>query len=326
MPLLPGRQPQLIRSNQKDEFYQSCLRNQANEAVQGLAGKWRMWLQWRKEVELLADLVYYGLTTWSGYQTLGEEYVNIIQVDPSKQRVPSRTRRGVFILLHTFVPYLLDKVLVCLENELQADELEAQPGWSEATRSWSPAAYLRTRIQRAARLLTEQQRRTLLSAVLVVQQGIALLHRFHVALFYLSGTFYHLAKRAAGISYLRVQGGADDNPVIRTSYKALGVVSLLQLVLTLALQVNSFRQRRRAREEWKLHRNLPSSPQAVEPSGTKAARCILCLEERRHSTATPCGHLFCWECITEWCNNKAKCPLCREKFLPHRLVYLRNYR
>uniref|UniRef100_A0A0E9WTM6 RING-type E3 ubiquitin transferase n=1 Tax=Anguilla anguilla TaxID=7936 RepID=A0A0E9WTM6_ANGAN len=49
---------------------------------------------------------------------------------------------------------------------------------------------------------------------------------------------------------------------------------------------------------------------------------------RRDGTppTTPCGHLFCWECITEWCNTKAECPLCREKFQPQRLVYLRNYK
>ncbi|XP_018592048.2 peroxisome biogenesis factor 10 [Scleropages formosus] len=325
MPLLPAQQPQLIRSSQKDEFYQNCLRNQANEAVQSLAGSKR-WLEWRKEVELLSDLAYYGLTTLSGYQTLGEEYVSIIQVDPSKRRVPSRTRRVVLILLHTFVPYLLDKALICLENELQAEGLESRAGRSEATRSWNPASYLRAQMRRAVRLLTEEQKKALLPAVLVLQQGVTLLHRFHVAFFYINGAFYHLAKRAAGISYLRVQGEAGESLMIRTSYKVLGVVSLLQLALTLTLQLNNFRQRRRAREEWKLHRNLPSSAQPAEPPGAKAARCILCLEQRRHSTATPCGHLFCWECITEWCNTKAECPLCREKFLPHRLVYLRNYK
>lgn len=39
MPLFSANQSQLIRSSQKDEYYQSFLRNNANEAFQTLAGK-----------------------------------------------------------------------------------------------------------------------------------------------------------------------------------------------------------------------------------------------------------------------------------------------
>lgn len=33
-------------------------------------------------------------------------------------------------------------------------------------------------------------------------------------------------------------------------------------------------------------------------------KCTLCLEKRKNSAATSCGHLFCWTCIVEWTHNK----------------------
>ncbi|XP_076845208.1 peroxisome biogenesis factor 10 [Brachyhypopomus gauderio] len=324
MPLLQANQAQLIRCSQKDEYYQTSLRNHTNDVFQTVAGSKR-WIQWRKEIELLSDLTYYILTTLSGYQTLGEEYVSVVQVDPTNRRIPSRTRRGVLILFHTFLPYLLDKLLVCVENELETEDQADQNAQREAALTWSPMSYVKAWIQRSVRMLSEQQKKSLKPVVFAAHQGVTILHRVHVALFYISGVFYHLAKRTTGISYLRVQGMAGDDKTIRTGYRLLGAVSLLQLVITLTLQCNNLRQRQRARHEWKQHRNLPTSPQVSRSLSSRAPRCILCLEERRHSTTTPCGHLFCWECITEWCNTKTECPLCREKFQPHRLVYLRSY-
>lgn len=131
----------------------------------------------------------------SGYQTLGEEYVNIIQVDPSQRRIPSRGRRTALVLFHAFVPYVLDKILICVENEL---ETEAR----EMSRTWSPASHLRFWIHRAVGMLTEAQRKSLLPLVFALQQGITLFYRLHVAIFYITGSFYHISKRAAGVQYV----------------------------------------------------------------------------------------------------------------------------
>lgn len=137
-----------------------------------------------------------------GYQTLGEEYANIIQVDPTKRTVPSGARRGLFVFCQIFFPYFLDKVLMCLENELEGGQESSSTRRQAAPGLWSLESWLRRWTRKAVGLLSETQRKTCLPAVFVLQQSLTLLHRLHVALFYISGSFYHLSKRAAGISYV----------------------------------------------------------------------------------------------------------------------------
>lgn len=147
-------------------------------------------------------LPVFSCTLRLGYQTLGEEYVNIVQVDSTQKRVPSLLRRAIFISLHTVVPYCLEKGLLHLERELQAEADESRTSQSSPALGLSRRTLIQNWIQKQVGELTEQQKKRVLQSVHVLKQCLPLLHRLHLAVFYISGTFYHLSKRIAGIRYV----------------------------------------------------------------------------------------------------------------------------
>ncbi|OAD58987.1 Peroxisome biogenesis factor 10 [Eufriesea mexicana] len=129
----------------------------------------------------------------------------------------------------------------------------------------------------------------------------------HKGLFYMFGRYYSLGKRISGIDYAKVYGHRPTD-TISWGLRLLGIATFAQCLLKIWQSRNN---------ESRFEKYL-----TVDEKHNKLM-CQLCLE-KVPTTTTPCGHLFCWFCLTDWLNTKPQCPLCREHVVPSRIVYVMN--
>ncbi|KAK9894221.1 hypothetical protein P389DRAFT_184403 [Cystobasidium minutum MCA 4210] len=262
-PFFPsGAQPEIIRASQKDLFYLGQLTDQLQEVLRGIFGS--RWLQaWIDEIGIASGLAYYGLTTLLGSQTLGEEYVDILQYDARTKKIPTIRSRLALIASHILAPYIVTKAYLRLKRHL-AD----RRALAASSEQGDPDAYVLNEadplfadsegeVQDQAPARPEPSQRSLLSRLplLSLLPSVELpsfeslidehLRAVHLAVFYLFGRYYHLSKRFLRIRYLSLQNktGPGAKP---PSYEVLGVLMAVQMSVRL---LSTLYKRRKAKQE-----------------------------------------------------------------------------
>ncbi|KAK4992229.1 peroxisome biogenesis factor 10 [Elasticomyces elasticus] len=356
--------PDIIRSNQKDAYFQSHLFTQLASILRTIYGA-RFAHKYTTEARTFTELLYLGLTTFVGNRTLGEEYCDIVQVEDGTLRLPSVYRRGGYIVTSILLPYGLMRLLPAFRRRLRA-KLEAILRKSTRHEDAHRSPKLLRTIQ--TYILTNLDTLTSPSPV----------YALSLATFYFSGAYYHLSKRLFGLRYIFTHKLEPSEQ--RVGYEVLGVLLVLQMAVQgwlhlhstygdttmpanvasavggsavidggveVSLDPNVYSANNallfeapqahnpashNARIEKMTHTPVPAqvqydlSDEDVMPwmSNKQQRKCTLCLEPMKDPSVTTCGHVFCWTCIGDWVREKPECPLCRQGVLGQHILPLRG--
>ena len=210
--------PDIIRSNQKDTYFQGVLHEQLSNILRRLYGA-RFIHNYTSEARTFTELLYLGLTTFIGNRTLGEEYCDIIQVSDDTLRLPDISRRSGYILAAVLLPYGLTKILPAFRTRLRR-KLEANLRRQQQPRRKDgpyDSRLLSTRLQ--SYILTHLSDLTSPSPI----------YALTLTLFYFSGAYYHLSKRMFGLRYIFTRRLPPSEQ--RVGYEVLGVLLVLQMAV-----------------------------------------------------------------------------------------------
>ena len=189
------------------------------------------------------------------------------------------------------------------------------------------------------------------------KDALQTMHRFHTAMFFVNGSYFDLPARLVNACSLTSNADAilqagQPKRLLSHPLQIIGLLMLLELAIRLYRVLKTLWVRYRRMTS--LHilqdisRNLlsfiddlsavvfgtkaraqkqvePKNTTATEPTAKSGKECILCLEAIKNTAVTACGHVYCWDCLMNYCvatksPDVPVCPMCRKIIRPQHIA------
>ncbi|EJW87983.1 hypothetical protein WUBG_01106 [Wuchereria bancrofti] len=250
----------------------------------------RFWISYWNYYPFLANTLYYAATFLSAVQTVGEEYIALLPLVSVRQR----------------------KVPAFTRHNLRDSLIASETRFFDGKR--------------------RNLRKILLNLVVLIRfTGIPLLYRLNLALFYLFGTYYYISKRLIGLQYVSFRSQSNYQALFY--FRFFGAINIAQIVSSAVIWIRDQLRKQRSEKaavEFRQFSESEISEEEYDLAVGNSFRCSLCWQYNKSPVCIPCGHLFCWSCISKHIQFAVTdsalvfCPQCREEFHRSRVVPILN--
>lgn len=148
--------------------------------------------------------------------------------------------------------------------------------------------------------------------------------KINVAIFFLQGQYPDLTKRFLSIRYLSTSVKSSSTDYNQTTFKILSFLTIIQVILSFYAKYMIITKKSKTKH---INISIDNTKESIHSHNNDGKRCPLCFSSYQNPTLLFCGHIFCWDCLSDWMlttstsarqqqghfERKDECPICKMK-------------